>query len=153
MSRIFTRTVLAGSGAALTVIGGFIMFMPKIFLATSEVIVEHDAGLMSEVTAPSGLLIITGLFMMLSAVRLQSANMGLICGAVVYGSYGISRLISMDFHGIPSDTLIVVTYFEIAVAAILLALRLNASSAKWLNMVYPYFSQYDPSLTHNKRNK
>tara|TARA_R110002110_G_scaffold308769_1_gene522424 strand:+ start:287 stop:718 length:432 start_codon:yes stop_codon:yes gene_type:complete len=126
MTRIFTRIVLAGSGAILGIIGSFIMSAPRIFLATSEVIVEPDAGLMSEVTAPSGMLVITGLFMMIGAIKLRFANLGLICGAFVYGSYGVSRLISMHLHGTPSETLIVVTYFELGVAVLLLALNLTA---------------------------
>lgn len=129
MTRLFTRIVLVGSGAMLGIIGSFIMLAPEIFLATSEVIVEQDAGLMSEVTAPTGLLVITGVFMMLSAIMVRLANAGLICGAVVYGSYGISRMVSMQLHGTPSETLIVVTYFELAVAALLLVLRLTSSSA------------------------
>lgn len=129
MNRPYTRIALAGSGAILGIIGSFVMSAPRIFLATSEVIVEQDAGLMSEITAPSGILVIAGLFMMLGAVMLRFANMGLICGALVYGSYGISRLISMHLHGTPSETLIVVTYFELGVAALLLALHLTAPTS------------------------
>ena len=130
MKRIVTRTIVAGSGAILGLIGIFIMSAPKIFLATSEVIVEQEAGLMSELTAPSGILVVTGLFMMLSAIKLRFVNLGLICGALVYGSYGASRLISMHLHGTPSETLIVVTYFELGVAALLLALSLTAPKQK-----------------------
>lgn len=119
MTRLFTRAVLAGSGAILGIIGVSIMFAPKIFLATSEVIVEQDPGLMSEITAPTGLLVMTGLLMMLGAVNARFANSGLIFGALVYGSYGLSRVISMGLHGTPSDTLVVVTGFELAVAALL----------------------------------
>lgn len=134
MTRFFTRMVLAGSGAILGGVGTSIMLAPEIFLATSEVIVEQDAGLMSEVTAPSGLLVIIGAFMLLSAIKVRLLNSGLLCGALVYGSYGISRLISMDLHGTPSETLIVVTYFELAIAILLVALRLTPFFAQWQNM-------------------
>lgn len=148
MTRMLTRTVLAASGAVLGIVGSFIMLAPEVFLATSEVIANHDAGLMSEVTAPSGFLVITGVFMMLSAIKLRWANSGLTCGAIIYGSYGISRLISMHLHGIPSETLIVVTYFELAIAALLLALRLTPSSAKWRDIAYAYLAQSQSSFNY-----
>ncbi|MEL7218718.1 MAG: DUF4345 family protein, partial [Pseudomonadota bacterium] len=103
---------------------------PVIFLASSEVIVEHEAGLMSEVTAPSGLLVFTGLFMMLGSILMSLARIGLALGTLVYGSYGLSRMISMAFHGTPSDTLVVVAYFELGVAALLMALCLADNSSE-----------------------
>lgn len=122
MTRLFTRAVLAGSGAILGIIGGAIMFAPQTFLATSEVFIDRDPGLISEITAPTGILVLTSLLMMLGAVNARFANAGLISGGIVYGSYGLSRLISMGLHGTPSDTLIVVAGFELAVAALLVGL-------------------------------
>ena len=130
MKHLGTRTVLVASGAILIGIGSWIMVAPTVFLATSEVVVEHDAGLMSEVTAPSGMLVITGAFMVLSAIKLRFAKLGLALGAMVYGSYGASRLVSTHLHGPPSETLIAVTYFELGVAALLFALYLTARQAK-----------------------
>ena len=130
MTQGIARITLAGSGAILAVTGSVIMIAPRIFLATSEVIVGHDAGLMSEVTAPSGMLVIIGAFMVLSAIKLRFAKLGLVLGAMVYGSYGASRLVSTHLHGTPSETLIAVTYFELGVAALLFALYLTARQAK-----------------------
>lgn len=135
MTNFGTRTVLALSGAILISIGSWIMAAPTIFLATSEVIVEHDAGLVSEVTAPSGLLIIVGAFMIFSAIKARLASFGLTAGTVVYGSYGFSRLVSQYLHGTPSDSLVVVMYFELAVAALLLTLTLKIQDANSLQRV------------------
>ncbi len=132
MSKSLTRAALAGSGVILGAVGSSIMFAPQIFLATSEAIVEHDPNLLSEVTAPSGLLVVAGAFMMLSALKLHFANLGLICGSIVYGTYGLSRLISMQLHGVPSDTLVFVTWFELGIAALLLGLSLKSWQAKHL---------------------
>jgi len=130
MSTSLTRVVLAGSGAILGAIGSWIMAAPTVFLATSEVIVGHDAGLMSEVTAPSGMLVILGAFMIFTAIKARLVSLGLAAGAVVYGSYGFSRLVSQYLHGTPSDSLVVVMYFELIVAALLLALCLKIHKAK-----------------------
>lgn len=125
MRHIGTRIILVGSGALLSLIGGALMLKPKLFLAMSEAIVEHDPSLMSEVTAPSGILVATGIFMMLGAFKRRFANMGLTYGAIVYGSYGLCRLISQQLHGMPSDQLIVATQLEFGIAAILIALRVR----------------------------
>ena len=125
-----TRIALAGSGAILIGLASWMMAAPVVFLATSEVIVEHDAGLISEVTAPSGLLLMTGSFMILSAIRLRLVSFGLAAGAIVYGSFGFSRFASSYLHGTPSETLVVVMYFELAIAALLLALSVRVQSAE-----------------------
>lgn len=136
MSRAITRTVLAGAGALLGTIGGALMFAPKAFLETSHVFIDRDPGLMSELTAPSGMLIIASALMILGAFKLRFANLALLIGAIVYGSYGLGRLVSMVLHGLPSESLITATVIEFAVAVFLLALRLSAST--------PIVSQTDP---------
>jgi len=128
MSRMLTRGALAASGAILGLIGGVLMFAPKAFLETSHVFIDRDPGLMSELTAPSGILIITGALMILGAFKLRFANVALLVGAIVYGSYGLGRLVSMLLHGLPSESLLIATAIEFAVAVVLLALRLSAST-------------------------
>lgn len=125
MRRIGIRILLVGSGAMLSLIGGALMLNPKLFLTMNEAIVEYEPSLMSEVTAPTGLMVITGAYMMLGAAKLRYANLGLLIGGIVYGSYGISRLISQKLHGMPSDQLIVATEIELFIAALLIALRVR----------------------------
>jgi len=144
MKHFGTRTALAISGAILAVIGSWIMAAPTVFLAISEVIVENDAGLLSEVTAPSGLLIMAGTFMIISAIKVRLASLGLATGALVYGSYGFSRLVSQYLHGTPSDQLVTVMWFELAVATLLLALSPRVQSTppiKQLNAFYQQVTQ------------
>ena len=141
MTHFATRSALAVSGAILLVIGSWIMAAPTVFLATSEVIVAHDAGLMSEVTAPSGMLVMVGAFMIVSAIKAHLASLGLAAGALVYGSYGFSRLVSQYLHGTPSDSLVVVMYFELAVAALLLALNVRIQTANPQQQVPPIYPE------------
>ena len=126
MSRVLTRAVLALSGALLGSIGGAILVSPTAFLAMSHVVIDNDPGLLSELTAPSVMLILTGALMILGALRTRFADLALSAGALVYGSYGVGRLVSMALHGLPSQSLIVAAVVELAVAAVLVALRLNA---------------------------
>lgn len=129
MNRAITRTALAASGAILSLIGGSLVLVPKAFLETSDVIVENDPGLLSELVAPSGVLIITGVLMIAGALRLHFANLGLVAGAIVYGSYGAGRLVSIGLHGMPSQSLIIATLVELGIAAVLISLRLTGASA------------------------
>ena len=130
MKRFLTRITLAGSGGLLGLIGAGLMFAPRAFLEMSHVIVDRDPGLMSELTAPSGLLLITGGFMILGAVRRRFAYLALSAGALVYGSYGIGRLVSMGLHGVPSQSLITATALELGMAAFLVGLRLTGSAPR-----------------------
>ena len=126
MSRLLTRIALGLSGTMLASIGGALLVSPADFLAMSHVFIDSDPGLLSELTAPSGVLIITGVLMVVGALKLRLANLALLTGAIVYGSYGLGRLVSMMLHGLPSESLIIATVIEFAVAAVLVALRFGA---------------------------
>ncbi|MEO1323451.1 MAG: DUF4345 domain-containing protein [Pseudomonadota bacterium] len=128
MRRAIIRLSLVGAGALGVLIGGSLMFFPKAFLAMSDVFIDHDPGLLSELTAPSGILILGGTLMILAATRLRFAPLALFFGAAVYGSYGVARLVGMALHGIPSDTLISATIIEVTVATLLTALGIMSRS-------------------------
>jgi len=130
MSRFLTRTALALSGALLASIGGALLVSPAALLKMSHVVIDNDPGLLSELSAPGGLLVITASFLMLGAIKLRFANLALLAGALVYGSYGLSRLISMALHGLPSASLISATVVELVAASALIALRLTSGSRR-----------------------
>lgn len=130
MKQMMTRTALAGTGAILGLIGGALMFAPKTFLAMSHVFVERDPSLMSEITAPSGLLIISGALMIFGAVKVRFAGFALVLGALVYGSFGVGRLVSMTLHGLPAESLITATVIELAIAIVLSALGVASRGAQ-----------------------
>jgi hypothetical protein len=128
MNRVLTRLALAGSGAILGLISSALLVSPRAFLETSGILVDHDPGLMSELSAPAGILLVTGALMILGAVRLRFANAGLAAGVIVYGTYGAGRLVSMALHGVPSQALIVAMMVELGIAAILAVLWMNTAS-------------------------
>ena len=128
MKQIVTRLALSGSGALLGLIGGALMFDPKSFLAMNQVLVERDPGLMSELSAPSGVLIATAALMWAGAIKLRFARLALMVGAVIYGSYGIGRMVSLILHVPPSEALVSAMVIEVAVAVLLSALGLTTRS-------------------------
>jgi hypothetical protein len=130
MTRLLTRAALAGSGAVLSLIGGALLLAPISFLAMSDVVIEHDPGLISELAAPATLLLIAGALMLAGAVRTRIADFALGAGAVVYGGYGLGRMLAMALHGLPSGSLIAATVFELAVASALAALWFSNRNAE-----------------------
>lgn len=128
MSRALTRVALAASGAMLGLIGGVLFVSPQAFLASSGVLVGRDPGLMSELAAPAGILLVTGGLMMFGAVRRRFARAGLGAGAIVYGTYGAGRLVSMALHGAPQPGLITATLIELGIAALLAVLWMREAS-------------------------
>lgn len=113
------------TGALLVSIGGALLASPIAFLAMSDVFIDSNPGLLSELVAPSGILGMTGAVMILGAIWRDYVDVALLIGAVVYGSYGLSRVISMMLHGLPTKPLITATIVELAVAAFLITLRLR----------------------------
>ncbi|MEM6653342.1 MAG: DUF4345 domain-containing protein [Pseudomonadota bacterium] len=123
MKRAITRLVLIGAGAILGLIGTALMVSPRAFLAMSHVFVEQDPGLMSELTAPSGVLILAGALLLIGGIKLNFANLALIVGTIIYASYGLGRLVSMVVNGLPPESLIIATIIELVIAIMLGVLR------------------------------
>lgn len=125
MRRFIERSVLAASGGMLVFIGGSILFQPRDFFAMNGVEIVSDPSLLSELKAPAGLLVVAGLVMLAGSSKSRFAGTGLGLGALIYGSYGASRVISMIIDGWPSQSLMVATVIELALAALLFLYRRN----------------------------
>jgi hypothetical protein len=130
MNQLGTRAALAGSGSVLTLIGAALLATPVPFLAMNGVNVEPDPSLMSELAAPGGVLLITGLFMVAGAAWRALFQLALGMGAVVYGAYGLGRLVAVALHGAPSQSLLTATAIELGVAIVLAALWFKAPARK-----------------------
>ncbi|MEO0437021.1 MAG: DUF4345 domain-containing protein [Pseudomonadota bacterium] len=120
MRSIVSRIVLAAAGALLAFIGMALLVAPIGFLEASSVPIEANPSLLSELSAPSGLLLLSGSVMLWGTVVPRWTGFGLLVGATVYGTYGLSRLIGFLAHGLPSNSLIVAAMLELGVALLLL---------------------------------
>ncbi|MEM9740779.1 MAG: DUF4345 domain-containing protein [Pseudomonadota bacterium] len=124
-----TRILLAGSGALLGVIGGAMLANTKAFLKTSGVEISADPSLLSELKAPSLILMIAAAVMLLGSARARFANLGLTFGGVVYGSYGLARLVGIAMEGLPSGSLIIATAIELVLGGLLLGHRIYSEAS------------------------
>lgn len=129
MRQGMTRATLGVSGTILVFIGGSLLFDTQAFLAMNGAQIGTDPNVLSEVRAPAGLLVITGALMLAGSARYRFADAGMIAGGVVYGSFGLSRMISIMMDGLPSQALIVATLIELGVAVILFTLWKTNSPA------------------------
>jgi hypothetical protein len=100
------------------------------------VTVARDPSLMSELTAPAGMLLVAALLMLISGFRPRYNDLGLVTGAIVWSSYGVSLPVGMVAYGVPSTALTIVTLVEIGMALLLVLLRLPRRSQDRLHVPY-----------------
>ena len=125
MNKPFTRAFLGVAGAIAMLIGGAVLLVPHAFFATNHITLGTDPNLMSEIRAPGGLLLATGLIMIAGAAMQSLLRAGLLTAAVVFSMYGVSRLVSAVLDGMPSGSLVSALGIELAVGmiAIILIMR------------------------------
>ncbi len=115
MKRIVTRAALLGAASLLGLIGSALLAIPQDFLAMSGIRVEREPSLMSELSAPGGLLVAAALVMALGAFRTRFTDLGLLVGTIVYGAYGAGRIVSLLVNGTPSASIIMATVLEVGI--------------------------------------
>ncbi|MEM8816316.1 MAG: DUF4345 domain-containing protein [Pseudomonadota bacterium] len=132
MNRLLSRSILAVSGTLLLVVGSSVLFKPEAFAAANGIALPESASLLSEYRAPGGMLIASAALILLGAVRTQYMRLAFALAALVYGSYGVSRLIALVLDGTPSAALTQAMAIELLLGSVCLAatLKLNRSQVK-----------------------
>ncbi len=124
MRRFLIPVLLTVSGALLIYIAIALLFLPAAFYESHGVTLSQDPGLMSEVRAPGGMLLIAGFIIGWGSFRHCMARLSRRISAIVYGGYGVSRLISLALDGAPSQALMTAMVIELVLAGLaLMALR------------------------------
>ena len=124
MTYPFTRIFLAVSGAIAALIGISILFIPHTFFASNHIALGTDPNMMSEIRAPGGLLLASGVVMVCGAIMRSVLRAGLLTSAVVFSMYDVSRLVSLALDGVPSSSILGALVIELVVggiAAVLIA--------------------------------
>jgi len=131
-----TPIFLSVSGLLLLAIGGTILLVPHAFYASDGIVLGNDPSLLSEIRAPGGLLAASGLFILTGVIRPTLRSLALVLTVLVYGSFGLSRLLSFSLDGMPSYSLAIATVVELVVAGIGLVMRCHQPP------VQPHYGQY-----------
>lgn len=129
---IVSQLLLVVSGVVAVSIGGSILVVPEAFYAYSGITLAQDASLMSEIRAPGGALLGSGLLMLLGVFVPSFAAASLSIGATIYLGYGASRLLSMTVDGLPDSGLVAASCVELTIGGFccLALLRAQASAGK-----------------------
>lgn len=122
------RTTLILAGIILLLVGVPIVLGPLAYQASMGVVLPDDPTLLSDLRAMGGSLLGFGLLLVGSA-RGPHARHAALAGAVLFLSYGTSRLLSMALDGLPTGTLVGSAAIELLIGAALVAAVLRADHA------------------------
>ena len=117
-----TRTFLFISGLLLLAIGGGLLLAPHAFHASNGIELGSDPSLLSEVRAPGGLLLASAVLILLGTFRPALRSMAIFQTVLVYGSFGVARLVGMAMDGLPSSGIVGAAVIELVIAALGLAI-------------------------------
>ena len=112
------KTILILSGLLGAGIGAAILLTPAAFHGSAGIDLGGDASLLSEVRASGGMLLACGLLIMLGAFISRLTFTATLLSALLYLSYGASRLFSIAVDGMPHETLVMAAALEIVVGLI-----------------------------------
>ncbi len=121
MKNLIVASYLVPSGALLLVIGGAILLAPHAFHGNNGLTLGNNPNLLSEIRAPGGLLSSCGVFILLGAFRNSLRALAAQLSVLVYGSFGIARVVSAALDGLPSAGILGAMAIELTVALIGLA--------------------------------
>lgn len=106
------------AGLMLLTIGTEVLLTPQAFYAGEGISLGSNPSLLSEVRASGGLLAGGALVIFAGIVRPSVRSLGMTLSVLIYGSFGLSRLLSLTLDGMPSNNLLVATAIELTVATI-----------------------------------
>ena len=141
MKNTMTLTYLIIAGLLLLAIGGAILLAPHALHGSNGIALGDNPNLLSEIRAPGGLLANSGIFILIGAFRRELRSRSIQLTTLVYGSFGIARLVSIWLDGLPSSSLVAATMLELIVAFIGLVIlqwgRPDDAAAAKLSLAYP----------------
>ncbi len=126
-----TVSLLQLNGWVAVLIGSFIVIDPVSMLSNYGLPSDLSTGLMSELRAPGGLLIASGLLIIRYSLNSRLYDQGLLISVLVYGSYGSVRLISMLADGIPPMEILTATAIELLLFGLSLIAILKPGAIRW----------------------
>ena len=116
MKSSLTVLYLVIAGLLLLVIGGALVVVPHSFHGSNGIALGHDPNLLSEIRAPGGLLANSGIIILIGAMRRQLRSLAVRLTTLVYGSFGLARIVSIALDGMPSSSIVAATVLELVVA-------------------------------------
>lgn len=110
------------TGLLLLAIGGTILLAPHAFHAGNGIVLGDDPSLLSEIRAPGGLLVGSAILVLIGTLRRDMRSLAVLLTVLVYGSFGLARLVGLALDGMPSNGIVGATAIELAIAALALVI-------------------------------
>lgn len=123
------RILLIVSGLVAITIGAMLVLDPAGFHATNAIDLGGNVNLLSEVRAPGGALVASGILMLVGAFATHLTLAATTLGATVYLGYGLARVVSLAIDGAPSTNLVTAMAIELLLGALLVATIARAEGA------------------------
>lgn len=114
------KTVLFFSGLIAAGTGAAILLIPTIFYASYGIDLAGDVSMLNEIRAPGGALLAAGILIIAGAFVESLSFTSVVVAAMIYLSYGISRILSFGIDGMPSVGLVQAAAFEIVIGMLCL---------------------------------
>lgn len=95
------KSILIVLGLTLVIFGGWRLLDPMGFYTFSGLALPDDAGLLSEVRGAGGIILASGLIVLLGAFRHAWSRTSVALAAVVFLSLGLARLLGIVLDGAP----------------------------------------------------
>ena len=100
------KGILILLGVPLVVLGSWRLLDPIGFFEFSGLLLNADAGLLSEARGAGGAIVGFGLLIILGAFKKKLAYTSTIAAIIVYLGFGISRVIGLVVDGNPGDQIL-----------------------------------------------
>lgn len=129
MKKTIFRVYFVIAGLLLFAIGTAILFAPTAFHAANGVALgSSNPNLLSEIRAPGALLAGSGILVLMGAFRQARRSQAAQLSLLVFGTFGVARLVSIVLDGIPSASLLGATVLELSMASVGLLILLQRRS-------------------------
>ncbi len=120
-----SRWTLAGAGLVLLLVGTPIFMDPLAYERGVGVLLPEDPTLLSDLRAMAASILATGLLLLAGANWQRLGPTAAIAGAMLYLSYGLSRLVTMIVDGLPAAALMGATALELVIGSLLAVVALS----------------------------
>ena len=126
MKNTTTVIYLVISGLLLLAIGATILAVPHAFHGSNGIALGDNPNLLSEIRAPGGLLAASGVIILIGGFRPLLRSQAVQLTTLVYGSFGLARIVAMALDGMPSSSIVGAAVVEVVVAIVGLALLVRS---------------------------
>ena len=106
------KGILILLGLLLTGLGSWRLFDPIAFFENSGLVLNNEAGLLSEARGTGGVVVGFGIVILLGAFSQRLSYTSTIAAIVVFLGFGISRVIGFALDGVPGEGVIQGIIFE-----------------------------------------